>query len=264
MELEEIQKEQINNEETRIDTKENQEVENELGNKFETELGEVTIEEKQNKFLEGTLGKVINTGVDIALRAVLPNAIEDEVIDIKNVILTDGFKEGIKAAISAASNIGKSITGIFTGKFDSVSQAYTCVKSGGLIDSASKLVDSAVKAAQDNKLIKASTAKVIKKSKNVVKDCISSKIEENFMEQVDGVEKVGKYINNWNSYLYKRDLDGMKREYNKIVKKLDNLMPIETTLKQARIIENIQTLIKNKGGTMENITEEEIRLAQNL
>lgn len=255
--------EEVKNEQNTLNN-ENKQVENELGNSFTTELGEVTIEEKQNKFLEGTLGKVINTGVDFALRAVLPNAIEDEVIGVKNVIITDGFKEGIKSAITAASNIGKSISGIFTGKFDSVSQAYTAIKSGGIIDSASKLVDSAVKAAQDNKLIKSSTAKVIKKGKNVVKDCISSKIEENFMEQVDGVEKVGKYINNYNSYLAQKDLAGMKREYNKIVKKLDTLLPIESTLKEARVIENIQTLIKNKGGSLDNVTEDEIKLAQTI
>ena len=135
---------------------------------------------------------------------------------------------------------------------------------GGIIDSASKIVDTAVKAAQDNKLINASTAKVIKKSKNVVKDCISSKIEENFMEQVDGIEKVGKYIDNWNSYLNQRDLSGMRKEYNKIMKKLDTLLPLEGTLKEARAIENVQELIKNKGGTLDNITEEELRLAQTI
>ncbi|MDE5831165.1 MAG: hypothetical protein K2H53_06130, partial [Clostridia bacterium] len=155
--------------------------------------------------------------------------------------MNDGFKDGIKAAITSATNIGKSISGIFTGKFDTVSQAYTAVKSGGIIDSASKIVDSAVKSAQDNNLITNSTAKLIKKSKNVVKDCISSKIEENFMEQVDGIEKVGKYINNWNSCLEQKDLNGMKREYNKIVKKLDTLLPLESTLKEARTIENVQT-----------------------
>lgn len=185
---------------------ESREVKNDLNNTIQAGII-ASIGEKQNKFLEGTLGKVINTGVDIALRAILPNAIEDEIIGIKNVILNDGFKEGIKAAISAAANIGKSITGIFTGKFDTVSQAYTAVKSGGIIDSASKIFDTAVKSAQDNNLIKSSTAKIIKKSKNVVKDCISSKIEDNFMDQVDGIEKVGKYINNWNEYLNKKDLD---------------------------------------------------------
>lgn len=236
---------------------------NELDNTIQSGLV-VNIGEKQNKFLEGTIGKVINTGIDIALRAILPNAIENEVIGIKNVIMNDGFKEGIKSAINAASNIGKSITGIFTGKFDTVSQAYTAVKAGGIIDTASKLVDNAVKSAQENNLINNSTAKVIKKSKNVVKDCISSKIEEDFMNQVDGVEKVGKYIENWNKCLEQKDLVGMKREYGKITKKLDTLMPIESTLKEARSIENVQTLIKNKGNSLENITEEELKLAQTL
>lgn len=185
--------------------KENVEVKNEIQNEV-TNNQEIDIEQKQNNFLESTFGKVVNTGVDVALRAILPNAIEDEVINIKNIILTDGFKDGIKAAVNAASNIGKSITGIFTGKFDSVSQAYTAVKSGGIIDSASKMVDGAVKAAADNNLIKQSTAKVIKKGKNVIKDCISSKIEEDFMEQVNGVEKVGKYINNWKNCLEQKDL----------------------------------------------------------
>lgn len=56
----------------------------------------------------------------------------------------------------------------------------------------------------------------------------------------------------------------MKREYTKIMKKLEDLIPLESTLKTAREIENIQTLIKNKGGNLENITEEELRLAKTL
>ncbi len=235
---------------------------NEISNVITNE--KETVGEKQNKFLSSNLGKVINTGVDIALRAILPNAIENEVIGIKNVILNDGVQKGIKAAINAASNIGKSITGIFTGKFDTVSQAYTAVKSGGIIDTASKIVDTAVKSAQDNNLIKSSTAKLIKKSKNVVKDCISSKIEESFMEQVDGIEKVGKYIENWNNCLNEKDINGMKREYSKITKKLETLLPLESTLKEARAIENIQELIKNKGGTFDNITAEELELAKTI
>ena len=48
------------------------------------------------------------------------------------------------------------------------------------------------------------------------------------------------------------------------MKKLDTLLPIESTLKEARAIENVQTLIKNKGGSLDNITEEELKLAQTL
>ena len=234
---------------------------NTLNNEINNVQGE-DIGEEQKNFLETSLGKVINTGCDIALRAILPDAVEDEIIGIKNVIFTEGIQKGIKTAIDSAINIGKSITGIFTGKFDTVSQAYTAVKSGGLIDSASNIIDTAVKSAKENGLINKTTANVIKKGKNIVKDCLTNSIEEDFMEQVDGVEKVGKYINNWNTYLEQKDLEGMNREYKKITKKLETLLPIESTIQEARVIENVQTLIKNKGNSLNNITEEELKLAQ--
>lgn len=246
-----------------IENNENtQTIANLVDNKVSNELINENIESSQKNFLEGTIGKVINTGVDIALRTLLPNAIEDEVIGIKNIMITEGLQNGIKTAIDSAINIGKSVTGIFTGKFDTVSQAYTAIKSGGIIDSVSNVIDNSVKAAKQNGLINNSTANLIKKGKNVIKDCISDGIEQNFMEQVDGVEKMGKYINNWQGYLEQKDLTGMNREYGKIKKKLETLMPIEATLKEARAIENLQTLIKNKGNSLENITEDEIKLAK--
>lgn len=239
-------------------------VENKIEEKIENNLikEEINVEKEQNSFLESTFGRIINTGCDIALRTLLPDAIEDQVIEIKNVIFTDGIKEGLKTAVDSAINLGKSAVGVVTGKFENVSQAYNAIKSGGIIDSASSIIDNAVTAAKENGLINNTTAKVIKKGKNVIKDCISSGIEESFMEQVDGVEKVGKYIDNWNECLNQKDVKGMNREYNKIKKKLENLMPIENTLKQAREIENVQTLIKNKGNSLENISEDELKLAK--
>lgn len=56
----------------------------------------------------------------------------------------------------------------------------------------------------------------------------------------------------------------MKREYGKIEKKLESLIPIESTLKEARAIENIQILIKNKGGDINKLTEEELKLAMTI
>lgn len=55
-----------------------------------------SLENKQKKFLETSLGKVINIGVDVGLRAVLPDLIENEVISIKDAILENGFKARIK------------------------------------------------------------------------------------------------------------------------------------------------------------------------
>ena len=44
------------------------------------------LENKQNKFLESNLGKVINTGVDMGIRYLLPDLIEDQVIDVKDAM----------------------------------------------------------------------------------------------------------------------------------------------------------------------------------
>ena len=78
-----------------------------------------------------------------------------------------------------------------------------------------------------------------------------------------GVEKLGKYSNNWQKYYELKDFEGMQREYFKIKDTLKMVMPMENTLKEARRIENLHLLIKNKGQDF-NLTEEELKLAEKL
>lgn len=73
-----------------------------------TNLGNVTYE-KQKSFLESNLGQVINGGIDLGLKALLPDIIEDEIIEIKDSIITDGFSAGIKTAIDNVVDMGKSV-----------------------------------------------------------------------------------------------------------------------------------------------------------
>ena len=219
-------------------------------------------EKEQNSFLQSTLGKVINTGVDIGLRGILPNVIEDQVIDIKNVMINNGLKEGINTAINSAIDLGKSAMGIFTGKFDNLSQAQTAVKKGGILDSVSSVIDSVLKVSTKNDLINSKTSKLIKKGKNLIIDTVSSNIEESFMSQLKGIEKIGKYTKNWNTYFENKDLDGMEKEYKKIKTQMKEIMPLQTTLQQVKQIENIQNLIKNKGEF--NLSNEELELAKKL
>lgn len=85
--------------------------ENTLTNEVSNDLTNenVDIEKAQTSFLETSIGKVVNTGVDIALRSVLPNVIEDEVIDIKNTLITEGVQKALKTAVDSAINLGKSV-----------------------------------------------------------------------------------------------------------------------------------------------------------
>lgn len=63
--------------------------------------------EKQNIFIETTLGKTINTGLDIGLRLLLPDFIENQVIEVKDALLSNGLKAGIDKAIQSAIDFRK-------------------------------------------------------------------------------------------------------------------------------------------------------------
>ena len=105
----------------------------EKNNKIEIK-NEIVNEKSQKNFLESTLGKTINTAIDIGIRALLPDFIDEQVINIKNNLIKNGLKEGISKTIDDAIDIGKSAIGIVTGNFENVNQMQTAVKTGGIID----------------------------------------------------------------------------------------------------------------------------------
>lgn len=237
-----------------------QEINNTLTTSNENEL---TNEKEQKSFLETTLGKTINTAVDIGLRWILPDFLENQIIDVKDSLIKGGIKEGINTAIDEAVDMGKSMMGIFTGKFDSVSQAQEAVKNGGIIDGISNVLEGVINKTTETGLLNSNIGDLIIKGKDVILDNVSKNIENNFTEQLNGVENLSKYEENWKDYFNNKDFDGMEREYKKIKDTLNNLLPLENTLKQARQIENLHTLIKNNGQNF-NLTNEQLELANTL
>ena len=237
-----------------------------LSNEIENNLtnnNELLKTEDQTSFIETSLGKTINFGLDIGLRAVLPDVIEEQIIEIKDTLLKEGFSEGIKKVISSAIDFGKSALGIVTGNFENISQVQTAVKNGGIIDGVSNLVDTILNKTTKTGTLSYGMANTIRKGKNVILNSITNKIEEEFNSQLDAAEKLEKYSNNWKEYYNAHDFDGMQKEYDKMREKLKILIPMETTLKQARVIENLHTLIKNNGKDF-NLTEEQEKLAELL
>ncbi len=223
---------------------------------------EVTYE-KQKNFLESNLGQVINGGINLGLRAILPDLIEDEVIEIKDSIITDGFKAGIKTAIDNVVDLGKSVLGIFTGKFENMSQVKDVIKKGGLIDSVSDVLDWGINKAKEKDLINNNTANLIKKGKNTILNTVNNNIENNMTSQIESIEKIDKYISIWNEYYNNRDFTNMEKQYNKMEKELEIVMPLENVITKARVVENLHNLIKNNGKNF-NLSDEEIELANKL
>lgn len=221
------------------------------------------IYDAQQSFLHTSLGKAVNIALDISLKAILPDVIEDEIIDIKDSILENGFKAGVEEIIKSGIDFGKSVSGIITGNFESVEQIQMAVKNGGILDNTSELLDNIINIVNQKELINKTTASLIRKGKNSIISSISNKIEETLINQIKAIEKIEKYTKNWNTAYGIQDFDKMEIAYKNIKNNLEKTIPLEKIINNARIVENIHSLIKNNGNKF-NLTEEEIRLAQRL
>jgi len=220
-------------------------------------------ENTQKNFLESTLGKTINTAVDIGIRALLPDFIDEQIINIKDNLLNYGLKDGITKTIDDAIDLGKSTIGLITGKFENINQMQSAIKSGGLIDGISTLLDTVVNQVSKAGLINTNTARTIKQGKNVILNNIENNIESTFSKQYTSIENTNKYIENWKNYYENKNFEGMEKEFKKLQKELKELVPLEKTINDAKTVENLHNLIKNNGQNFE-LTNEQIELSKKL
>ena len=228
----------------------------EINNNLNNEL-------EQKNFLETTLGKTINTGIDIGIRTLLPDYIEEQVIELKDNLIKYGLKDGIKKSIDDALNLGKSALGIVTGKFENIYQVQEVIKSGGIIDNVSDLLNDVINKVYEKGLINYTVANTIKQGKNIILNNVERNIENTFNNQISSLQYAEKYMNNWKKYFDNKDFEGMEKEYQKIKKVSKDLIPIEKTISNVRTIENLHKLIKNNGQDF-NLTQEQIELAEKL
>lgn len=232
------------------------ELENEINN-------DLKIEEKQNNFFDTMFGKVVDNGIDIGLRAILPDLIEEQVIDIKNALLKNGISEGIQTAVKSVLDFAKSALGIVTGKFENMEQIEIAVGDGGLVDTISSALDNATDKIYEKGYINSTINNIIKSGKDILLDNVTQKIKEEINEQNNSIESLEKYMDNWKEYYNNKNFEGMEKEIEKIQEKLEDIIPLENIIKEARNIETLHELIKNKGQNFE-ITQTERELINKL
>lgn len=216
----------------------------------------------QEKFVQSNLYDIFNVALDTGIRTALPTVAEDVAIDVKNSLLENGFKDGIKQIWNNTKEFGKSALGIATGKFDNLEQVQIATKAGGVLDSVSKIFDFALDKAVEKEKISKSTRQSLKTKKNSIIKDIKNKVSENLDNQVVYLEKINEYSDKWQECFENEDLNGMKNANRNIQKYLNKVLPLEKTIQNARKIEIIQCLVENTGDF--DITEEEKELATAL
>lgn len=243
-----------------LESSNNQELNNNytIGREFSLD-NSITIEKEQEKFLESSLGKTINMAIDVGIRSIFPDFIEEQIINVKDNLIKYGLKDGIVKTIDDAINTGKSLTGLFSGKFESVAQMRSVVGSGGLIDGVSLLLDSVFSKVERSGVMNKGVLNTIKQGKNIILNNVERNVERNFNQQYIAVENTSKYINSWKECFNKKDFKGMQREYNKLEKQFKEIAPIENIIDEARTIKVLHNLIKNNGNNFD-LSKEQIEL----
>lgn len=223
----------------------------------------IELENKQKSFLETNIGKIINTTVDIGLKYLLPDIIEDEIINIKDTLVKEGWSKGLSKVIEEGISIGKSAIGIVTGKFENIEQIKKAVENGGIVDSTSSLLNKIINKCFQKGLINRNIKNNLIKGKDILISNISSNLEEMLEKQNTIFEILEKASHNWNMAYENKDFQKMNKEFRILEENMPKIVPIEKLIKEIRRIENLHNIIKNNGGTFE-LKNTQIELANIL
>lgn len=239
------------------------ELENTNQNCLETIEKNENLIAKQNNFIQTSIGKITNTALDVGLKIILPEYLEEEIIEIKDTLLNNGLKDGIKKAIDSVIDLGKNVTNLITGNFEDTHQIDSVLKKGGLLDKISMVFKDVIKLTENKGLINKKTSKKLDKGKDIIIETISSNIDKEFSEQIKSEKKIKKYIDNWQNYYNEENFKGMEKEFNKIEKEIKKVMPFNKTINDIEKIKNIHNLIESKNGKF-NLSETEKELIKKL
>lgn len=221
------------------------------------------VSELQDRFLNSTFGNAVNNALDVGLRFLLPDVIEDEIIEIKDEFIENGIQDGIKKTVETAKDFAKSALGILSGNFENISQVRNAVGEGGIIDTISDLIDKALDKLEEKEILGKDLSKLIRDYKDKILKETSNNISNDLDDQIEYTEKLEKNIESWKDAYEIQDFDAMEKAYKQIEKYLEKTMSTESIYISSRIIENLHNLIKNNGENFD-LSKEELELAEKL
>lgn len=224
---------------------------------------ELALANIQNNNVSKTIANVADNALEFGLKAILPDFIEDDVIEIKDKFVQEGFIEGVQGVIDKLEDIGKSVTGIFTGEFDSLEQVKRVVQTNGILDGVSSVVDKVLKKLVDKKIIKKTTSNMIKQGKKEILNSLENEIEGLYKPTTYNMEKLEEYCEEWKQKYEAKDYSGMEKAVKKISTKLKQTQVVEEMINKARNVEKIQKYIQ-ENGDLERLTDAEKELLEKI
>lgn len=213
----------------------------------------------ENNFWENTFSNTINGALEAGLRMLLPDKIENEVINIKDAFMEQGFPGAIKETINSAINIGRKLLGNESKNFENIDQIGQAFKDGKLIEGVSNTIDFVLDKIEKNNILPENITNIIKSGKNILLNCVSNDVNNELVIENKNINKLKKYTEKWKEEYNNRDFNSMEKTMKKINSIMEKIAPIESVINEAKSIENMHDLIKNNGQNFElNYEEKEL------
>lgn len=215
-----------------------------LNNQLTNDMKNNEISKNQNDFIGNMFKNAINFGVDLGLKSLLPDLIEDQVIDIKNSILEGGFKEGVDTLMKKVNEFKNSITGIFTGNFNNIEEIHTATKQGGIIKTVSKGLSKGIDAGVKSGAIPKSVGNIIKAGKTTILNEFNSSLESQMKKEMKKFDTLNDLNKKWYDALDKRDFNKMTKYTEKISELSKDLVKFSNIINETKKIEELHNFIK--------------------
>ena len=215
-----------------------------LNNQLTNDIKNNEISKNQNDFIGNMFKNAINFGVDLGLKSLLPDLIEDQVIDIKNSILEGGFKEGVNTLMKKVNEFKNSITGIFTGNFNNIQEINTATKQGGIIKTVSKGLSKGIDAGVKSGIIPKSIGGILKAGKTTMLNEFSNSLESQMRKEIQKFDTLNDLNKKWYDALDQRDFDKMTKYTEKISELSKDLVKFSNIIDETKKIEELHNFIK--------------------